>query len=106
MKISLRFLAPLGICALYAGCNSTGAQSAQTGATQTDLSTGLNNTVYLQSAHASLAEGNTLGQQPTTVVGTSAYNTMIGDFQSYQNSMNMIVNAEADTTRPRSNSCN
>jgi hypothetical protein len=101
MKTTQRLLTSLGICALYAGCNSTEPNPPQTGATQPDLSTGLNNSVYLQNAHASLSEGNTLGQQSTTVVGTSAYNTMIGDFQSYQNSMNMIVNAEADTTRPK-----
>ena len=70
---------------------------AQSETVQSDL----NDTVYLQSAFSDLSKGNALGQQPKTVYGSPGYNRMMGDFESYQDSMNMVLDAQADTTRQR-----
>lgn len=67
---------------------------------------GLNSVVYLENAHASLSEGNSLGQQPKTVVGSSAYSTMMGDFQSYAESMTMVIQDETNARRERTDFAN
>ncbi len=101
MKMTMRSHLFFVICALGSGCAYAQSDATKLDATQSDLSPNVNNTIYLQNAHASLSEGNTLGQNPKTVYGTPAYNQMIGDFQSYKDSMSMVIDGEADTFRQR-----
>ncbi len=96
MKMTLLSPLCLVIWVLCPGCTSP-----QSGSAKSDSNLGLNSTIYLQNAHANLSEGNTLGQNPKTVVGTPAFNQMIGDFESYRENMTMVVQDEADTRRER-----